>query len=330
MTLSTDTAVDQKEPITLQRMRSVKRVALWPFRKTLMPWAVRRPPSRAKRAVLHRVVMPQLHAQGFDFEKRIDDRTVFLGNTRDLGPLLIYLFGTYEPTITRFVRGRLRPGDTFVDIGANVGWFSVLGGHLVGPSGSVVSIEPSPALSAKLEQNLVANGLTNVKIIRAAAGERQGRVDLVPGPEENTGWTWVRPGSEIPLDTAPNLVGLDVWRSARLIKIDVEGSEFDIIRGAASLLGQLSPSAEIVIEVSTDATFGPRSVTSTGSQEEAVAALFGCLAAAGFHPYRMTDPYALSDYFGDHGPQVLERLHAVPDHGGDFVFSRVDAASLPL
>ena len=65
----------------------------------------------------------------------------------------IYLFGIWEPAITRFVKGRLKPGDLFVDIGANVGYYSLLAAKLVGSEGQVIAIEASPTIARKLEQN---------------------------------------------------------------------------------------------------------------------------------------------------------------------------------
>jgi hypothetical protein len=52
----------------------------------------------------------------------------------------VYLFGTWEPDLTAFMRRRLRPGDTFIDVGANIGYLSTLGSKLVGPHGVVVAI----------------------------------------------------------------------------------------------------------------------------------------------------------------------------------------------
>jgi len=70
----------------------------------------------------------------------------------DLIPMPVYLFGTWETDLATFVRRRLRPGDTFVDVGANIGCISALASRLVGPRGTVVAIEPSPAIIAALQK----------------------------------------------------------------------------------------------------------------------------------------------------------------------------------
>ena len=63
-------------------------------------------------------------------------------------------YGVWEPIEASFIRGRLKPGMTLLDIGANVGYFSILGARAVGPSGTVVAIEPEPANYALLCANI--------------------------------------------------------------------------------------------------------------------------------------------------------------------------------
>lgn len=60
--------------------------------------------------------------------------------------MYVYLFGTWEPDLAAFMRRRLRPGDTFIDVGANIGCLSALASRLVGPHGIVVAIEPAPVI----------------------------------------------------------------------------------------------------------------------------------------------------------------------------------------
>lgn len=69
---------------------------------------------------------------------------VFPVATSDVIQRYLYLFGVWEPHLTAFISGRLTPKDTFVDVGANIGYYSVLASRLVGPAGHVVAVEPSP------------------------------------------------------------------------------------------------------------------------------------------------------------------------------------------
>lgn len=78
----------------------------------------------------------------------------------------------------RVLRQTLEPGDSFVDVGANCGLFSVLGAHAVGPAGRVLAIEPLPAMLDRLTFNVAANGLGNVAIVAAAVGPKHGTAPL--------------------------------------------------------------------------------------------------------------------------------------------------------
>ena len=80
------------------------------------------------------------------------------------------LFGSFEPEQTALVETLVKPGDTVVDLGAHIGYYTLLFAKLVGPSGHVVAFEPSPASCAILRRNVASNGLANVTIVNAAVG----------------------------------------------------------------------------------------------------------------------------------------------------------------
>lgn len=76
----------------------------------------------------------------------------------DLIQSRIYFFGVWEPAISAFVRSRLEPGDSFIDVGANIGYYTVLASRRVGPSGSVYAVEASPKICSRLRRNVALNG----------------------------------------------------------------------------------------------------------------------------------------------------------------------------
>src|SRR5207249_2412898 len=100
-----------------------------------------------------------------------------------------YYFGMWEPHISRWIDERLSPGDTFIDVGANIGYYSLLAARRVGPTGSVVAIEPSPKTFRALEANLAQNRLKNVRTVNAAVSDRQATVPLYHGPDTHGGLT---------------------------------------------------------------------------------------------------------------------------------------------
>lgn len=142
-----------------------------------------------------------------------------------------------EADVHDTILGLLEPGDTFVDVGANIGYYTILGSHLVGDGGRVVALEPVPETAATLRRNVEANGRANVTVVEAAATD--GTVDSVAiaVPGSHFGRAAIGPAQgdvrTVPartLDDACSDVG-----AVRLIKLDVEGHELAALRGAESL-----------------------------------------------------------------------------------------------
>lgn len=77
-----------------------------------------------------------------------------------------------EPLLSEWLHARLARNDCFYDVGANIGFYSVLAGHLVGPGGSVVAFEPALQNAARLYANVALNELTNVAVCPLAIGAR--------------------------------------------------------------------------------------------------------------------------------------------------------------
>ena len=96
--------------------------------------------------------------------------------------------GVYERHISAFFRQRLRPGDVFFDVGANVGYHSMLAAQTVGPSGRVVAFEPHPAIRRLLTLNAVENGLPNIAVDARALGLASGSARIVAGTTAHRRW----------------------------------------------------------------------------------------------------------------------------------------------
>lgn len=150
--------------------------------------------------------------------------------------------GVYEPALARFLAQRLPPGGTFVDVGANVGAFTVPVARRLGAAGLVVAVEASPAVFPYLEANVRDNGLTNVRLHPCAATD--GRRDEAPfyeAPADHFGMGALaaqfgaRPVS-VPARTLDDLLAADGVPAVDLLKVDVEGFEADVFRGARRLL----------------------------------------------------------------------------------------------
>ena len=159
----------------------------------------------------------------------------------------LYFFGYYELRESRLVRALLRPGDTFIDAGANLGWFTLLASRAVGPTGRVVAFEPSRRIFDHLERHVALNALANVRLEPAALSDENGVATLSGISEQNAGLGSILPpaaGSPPGASAAETVktVRLDDYLAEhdlgriRLMKIDVEGAELKVLRGARKAL----------------------------------------------------------------------------------------------
>ncbi|WP_028192428.1 FkbM family methyltransferase [Salinispora pacifica] len=248
--------------------------------------------------------------------------------TTDIIQRYLYLFGTWEPHLTAWIRRRLAPGDIFIDVGANIGYYSLLAAHLVGPNGRVVAVEPSPHFTQALATAAHANQLDNIRIVRAAASNTTNRITFYTPSTANLGnTTQVRPrGSATARFQAearplPNLTTTSELTQARIIKIDVEGAEAAVIQGLSPAIVQLHHSVEVVIEVT------PRLLAKQGLTPTDVTAP---LTAAGFHAYRLDNDYAATSYpRARRRPIAPRRLTTPITDMSDIILSRADAEALP-
>lgn len=214
-------------------------------------------------------------------------------DTTDVIQRYLYLFGVWEPGITAWLCDALAPGDTFVDVGANIGYYTLLASRLVGTSGAVVAIEPCPPHRQALEQAIAENRADNVRVIAVAASDAPGTLDLHLGTPENIGNTSVLPvpGSTtdytVPAGPLPLLLTQHEARTARLIKIDVEGAEALVARSLDGILDQARDDLEFLIEVT------PRSLRQLGHTIDDVLAPF---TARGYSALRIENDYDPASY----------------------------------
>jgi len=160
------------------------------------------------------------------------------------------LRGQYEQDEIRFVRGLLKRGDCAIDVGGHIGFFTMQMADAVGPEGRVYAFEPLDANADLLERSIAENGYGDrVRFQRAAAGAASGTATLTfPVETLNSGGAYLLRDGSAPL--AGNrkkdvpvvaLDSLDLRQSVRVIKMDVEGAEPQVLRGAARILKDDKP-----------------------------------------------------------------------------------------
>ncbi|GCD43748.1 FkbM family methyltransferase [Streptomyces paromomycinus] len=300
------------------------------FKLDLSRWYVRYAPGTLGKAG---IVESYLNAGLRDHPRIRRARTrfgaTFVTDTQDLIQRYIYLFGVWEPHLTRWLERRLRPGDVFVDVGANIGYYSLLASRLVGEKGAVVALEASPDFHRVLRKQVALNGCGNVRAVNAAISDREEMLTFILASSHNMGANSIVPYAgeaestfEVAAQPLSDVLSADELARARVIKIDVEGAEGSVVRGLDPLLDQLRPDAELAIEVT------PQRMLELGESAEE---LLDALRANGFHMYRLPNDYTASRY-----PAALRREAAVPvrwrepiTEESELLFSRVDAEYLP-
>jgi len=217
-----------------------------------------------------------------------------------------YFYGPahrYEAALVDYLATRLRPGDVFVDVGANAGFFSLIAARLVAPTGRVVAFEPHPDARAALSRLLDVNGAGDLVDIQDAALAEKSGAGMLYLSDDSVLSTLVpdrSPAREhfafdraipITLETLDGWLARrpDLARRVTVIKIDVEGAEDRVLSGMERLLSQTA-AVRVVCETTPDSAAERR------------------LRALGFRP-RLLDRY-----HGEFGNYAYER--DCPEPGG--------------
>lgn len=217
---------------------------LYPLRLYLRQFPI----QRGKGILLRRIVTPLLPPAEAEFDLAVPGAARVGLRYRETLGLSSLLYGTFELAELTFVSRYLRPDDRAMDIGANVGIFSVVMGVTVGTLGRVFAFEPVSANISRLEKNLSKNGLGNVQVFPLALGASDGQMRLhmatdpaYPSLRE------VQGGLGNGTDVQVQVRSLDgVWEELgrpdiALVKMDVEGAEADVLRGALRFLTTCHP-----------------------------------------------------------------------------------------
>jgi FkbM family methyltransferase len=179
--------------------------------------------------------------------------------------------GVWEAEETELYSRMLRPGATFVDVGAHVGYFSCLAARLVGPRGLVVAFEPHPRNYELLLANLWRNGLTNAVAFPWAVTDVNGFAELRLRPGNSGGHRLYPEPAELEEVVPVRTVALDRVAALRppldAVKIDAQGADDLAVRGMAGLLAA-SPDATLLVE------FWPHGIRLRGAEPRDVLAFY--------------------------------------------------------
>jgi FkbM family methyltransferase len=158
--------------------------------------------------------------------------------------------GIFEEAVLKSIAGHLKPGMTFIDIGANIGQHTCVAAKLVGPTGRVVSFEPGSVARARLLRNVALNGFRNVQVHDCALGNRDSTAVLHRLDPDNDGHASIAPtttpGSADEHVVVKTLDSVLEVTGPCVVKIDVEGAEVSVLEGATRLLHEQKPRAIFV------------------------------------------------------------------------------------
>lgn len=215
-----------------------------------------------------------------------------------------------------FLQRYLRPGDTVIDVGAHIGFTALVASAAVAPSGRVYALEPHPRIFAFLQENIRINGLTNVDPINIAASDKNGYgffTDL-RAPEANR-ISSVQTELKVPTVRLDDVAAFTSV-APTLLKVDVEGAELLVLRGATDLLRR----TECVYFESNEAFLGRYGTTTRE--------VFDFFNSLGFTMWKMTGAGGLARVQLDHVSLETENLIAA--RNSEMLTLRMQQSILPL
>jgi FkbM family methyltransferase len=275
-----------------------------------------------KRAYWNYIICPVIVRCHIEYKTSTIFGDRIVGNTKDLIQRNIYYFGIWEPYLTRWIGQRLSAGDTFIDVGANIGYYSLYASRIVGESGKVVAIEASPTIYERLMTHVHLNSLNNVKVLNIAVTNEPQKLKIYFASESNIGRTGIFnieggtlecevEGLPLPMILEPNEI-----RDARLIKIDVEGAELMVAEGLYPMLQSCRDDLEIIMEIS------PEKLAEQGKLPNAIIDRFRDF---GFHAYGIENDYGAENYLPPYKNIRPKRINDSIDCQLDVVFSRQES-----
>jgi FkbM family methyltransferase len=240
--------------------------------------------------------------------------------TDDMIGRVIAISGEWEPNVSAAFVKALSPGDVCLDIGAHVGYYTLLASRLVGAHGHVYAFEPSPDSYPRLRANVELNRLGNVTTAQRAVSDVERRAVLYVGASYNTGVTTLDPlfaaKSTTPLretlvDAGPvtSVMRPEDLSRVRVIKIDVEWHELEVLRSLAPIF-DLGHALSVLVE------FTPRRAA-----PEAPSQFTALCEQHGFSVYEIANGYSPEKLFPAHlaGPR---RIDVLPPKQCDLLLSR--------
>ncbi len=168
----------------------------------------------------------------------------------------LYLFGSYELPTVRFIERFVQPNFVLIDVGAQIGYLTLVMATSANRSARVISFEPQSSNVERFQENMRLNNVTNVELITAAVSSASGTIRLYLSTDNNAGTHSTISSDpnvgadfeEVPATTLDETVDAMGLSAVDLVKVDVEGAELEVIEGAINTIASLKPT--FIIELS--------------------------------------------------------------------------------
>ena len=231
--------------------------------------------------------------------------TMYLARSGSYPPVDMAM-GRYEPGTTQLFEELLKPGMVVIDVGAHVGYYTLIAAKQVGPGGKVYAFEPDRDNHALLEKNIELNGYNNVLAARSAVSDRVGASDLYLTALDSGRHSLFHQGLPergsvaVETTTVDSFLESQGWPGVDLVKIDVEGAEFTVLDGMAQLL-ERSAGLKMIIE------FNPALIQGAGVSP---LQFLERLTSAGWQTFLIEEANGLVPLTPVEAPSLVNRLLA--------------------
>jgi FkbM family methyltransferase len=181
-----------------------------------------------------------------DIEVRLDADNRMMINLVDYVSYHIYMRGYYEPDTVKVLKSMLRPGMTFVDIGAHFGQYTLVASAALGKDGVVHAFEPGVEQLRYLRHNISINDRENVRVNAVALGSESGTIEFAVAPKANLGGSHIATEGvdsiRVPVERLDDYCDRECVKRIDILKIDVEGAEKFVFEGGRRVFVESPPS----------------------------------------------------------------------------------------
>jgi len=212
--------------------------------------------------VLPRVLLPDSTKIGPHILQTNHGFLMKIDPSKDAGvELSLFQTGTYEKGTLYFITTYLNRGDCFVDVGANIGLMSIFASQCVGNPGKILAFEAHPETNQLLQENIALNHVKNIENFNFALGNEAGKATIYDNWNVNRGGSSLvihsenSTGFEVDVKTLDEVIQNDF--QPKMIKVDVEGFEFQVLKGATNTIKNCKPILIIEFSVSRDNQYDP-------------------------------------------------------------------------